>query len=99
VLARPPGPLRLGRVTSVAALRTGLATARTEGYERIVRHVGRIAFGFRNSDNQRPRVLHSRLRLTTVSGRQALLGVFLGTMVSLDCPGLHVQSPWLVFMP
>ena len=30
--------------------------ARTEGYNRIVKHVGRIAFGFRNPDNQRRRV-------------------------------------------
>ena len=40
----------------IAALQTGLSNARTEGYNRIVKHVGRIAFGFRNPDNQRRRV-------------------------------------------
>ena len=40
----------------IAALQTGLTNARTEGYNRIVKHIGRIAFGFRNPDNQRHRV-------------------------------------------
>ena len=40
----------------IAALQTGLTNARTEGYNRLVKHVGRIAFGFRNPDNQRRRV-------------------------------------------
>lgn len=40
----------------IAAIQTGLTNARTEGYNRIVKHVGRIAFGFRNPDNQRRRV-------------------------------------------
>ena len=40
----------------ITALQTGLTNARTEGYNRIVKHVGRIAFGFRNPDNQRRRV-------------------------------------------
>ena len=40
----------------IAAVQTGLTNARTEGYNRIVKHVGRIAFGFRNPDNQRRRV-------------------------------------------
>ena len=40
----------------IAALQTGLTNARTEGYNRIVKHVGRIAFGFRNPNNQRRRV-------------------------------------------
>jgi transposase len=40
----------------IAALQTGLTNARTEGYNRIVKHVGRIAFGFRNPGNQRRRV-------------------------------------------
>jgi transposase len=38
------------------AITTGLSNARSEGYNRIVKHVGRIAFGFRNPDNQRRRV-------------------------------------------
>jgi transposase len=40
----------------IAALQTGLTNARTEGYNRIIKHVGRIAFGFRNPGNQRRRV-------------------------------------------
>lgn len=40
----------------ILAITTGLSNARSEGYNRIVKHVGRIAFGFRNLDNQRRRV-------------------------------------------
>lgn len=40
----------------VLAVETGLSNARSEGYNRIVKHVGRIAFGFRNPENQRRRV-------------------------------------------
>jgi len=41
---------------TILAITTGLSNARSEGYNRIVKHVGRIAFGFRNPDNQRRRV-------------------------------------------
>ena len=40
----------------ILAIITGLSNARSEGYNRIVKHVGRIAFGFRNPNNQRRRV-------------------------------------------
>ena len=40
----------------ILALQTGLSNARSEGYNRIVKHVGRIAFGFRTPENQRRRV-------------------------------------------
>jgi transposase len=40
----------------IAALQTGLTNAKTEGYNRIVKHIGRIAFGFPNPHNQRRRV-------------------------------------------
>jgi transposase len=40
----------------ILAIQTGLSNARSEGYNRIVKHVGRIAFGFRTPDNQRRRV-------------------------------------------
>lgn len=40
----------------ILAIRTGLSNARSEGYNRIVKHVGRIAFGFRTPENQRRRV-------------------------------------------
>jgi transposase len=39
----------------IAAIDTGLSNARSEGYNRIVKHIGRIAFGFRNTNNQRRR--------------------------------------------
>lgn len=57
-----PEVIRLARTIEtwqapiIAALQTGLSNARTEGYNRIVKHVGRIAFGFRNPQNQRRRV-------------------------------------------
>lgn len=57
----------------IAALQTGLTNARSEGYNRIVKHVGRIAFGFRNPDNQRRRVRWActrRSRRVTPSRRQ-----------------------------
>lgn len=40
----------------ILAITTGLSNARSEGYNRIVKHIGRIAFGFRNPANQRRRV-------------------------------------------
>nr|WP_168141787.1 ISL3 family transposase [Mycolicibacterium frederiksbergense] len=40
----------------ILAITTGLSNARSEGFNRIVKHVGRIAFGFRTPDNQRRRV-------------------------------------------
>jgi transposase len=40
----------------ILAITTGLSNARCEGYNRIVKHVGRIAFGFRTPANQRRRV-------------------------------------------
>jgi transposase len=36
----------------ILAIITGLSNARSEAYNRIVKHVGRIAFGFRNPDNR-----------------------------------------------
>ncbi|WP_233209579.1 ISL3 family transposase, partial [Mycobacterium sp. ENV421] len=40
----------------ILAIQTGLSNARSEGYNRIVKHIGRIAFGFRTPENQRRRV-------------------------------------------
>ena len=40
----------------ILSIETGLSNARSEGYNRIVKHVGRIAFGFRTPENQRRRV-------------------------------------------
>ncbi len=48
----------------IAAIDTGLSNARSEGYNRIVKHIGRIAFGFRNSDNQRRRIRWACTRRT-----------------------------------
>jgi transposase len=40
----------------IEGLITGISNGRTEGYNRIVKHVGRIAFGFRNTENQKRRI-------------------------------------------
>jgi len=39
-----------------AGILTGYSNARSEGYNRLAKHVGRNAFGFRNVDNQRQRI-------------------------------------------
>ena len=39
-----------------AGLRTGYSNARSEGYNRLAKHQGRNAFGFRNTENQRRRI-------------------------------------------
>lgn len=40
----------------LAAITTGYSNARSEGYNRLAKHVGRDAFGFRNPLNQRRRI-------------------------------------------
>lgn len=40
----------------IEGLKTGISNGRTEGYNRIVKHVGRIAFGFRNTENHKRRI-------------------------------------------
>ena len=35
----------------IEGLITGISNGRTEGYNRIVKHVGRIGFGLRNTEN------------------------------------------------
>ena len=40
----------------IQGILTGISNGRTEGYNRIVKHVGRIAFGFRNTTNQKRRI-------------------------------------------
>lgn len=39
-----------------ASITTGYSNARSEGYNRLAKHQGRNAFGFRNIDNQRRRI-------------------------------------------
>ena len=45
-----------------AGLRTGHSNARSEGYNRLAKHQGRNAFGFRNPVNQRRRIRWARTR-------------------------------------
>ncbi len=45
-----------------AAITTGYSNARSEGYNRLAKHVGRNAFGFRNPTNQRRRIRWSCTR-------------------------------------
>jgi transposase len=56
----------------IAGLVTGISNGRTEGYNRIVKHVGRIAFGFRNQDNHKLRI---RYTCTRASRREPTGGV------------------------
>lgn len=53
------------------AIETGLSNARSEGYNRIVQHVGRIAFGFRTPENQRRRVRWACTRQSRRASSQA----------------------------
>jgi transposase len=40
----------------IEGLITAISNGRTEGYNRIVKHVGRIAFGFRSTENHKRRI-------------------------------------------
>ena len=51
----------------IAGLHTGISNGRTEGYNRIVKHIGRIAFGFRNQDNQKRRIRYACTRKSRAS--------------------------------
>ena len=51
----------------IEGLMTGISNGRTEGYNRIVKHVGRIAFGFRNTGNQKRRIRFA-VNIQPVSG-------------------------------
>lgn len=48
---------------------TGLSSARSEGDNRIVKHVGRVARGFRNPNNQRRRVRVPQPTITTLAAQ------------------------------
>ena len=45
-----------------AAITSGYSNARSEGYNRLAKHVDRNAFGFRNVENQRRRIRWSCTR-------------------------------------
>jgi transposase len=55
----------------IAGLHTGISNGRTEGYNRIVKHIGRIAFGFRNQDNQKRRIRYACTRKSRTSTSSA----------------------------
>src|ERR1700712_1736082 len=44
------------RSSIIEGIFTGISNGRSEGYNRIVKHIGRIAFGFRNPTNQKRRI-------------------------------------------
>jgi transposase len=46
----------------IAGIETGISNGRTEGYNRIVKHVGRLAFGFRNLANHKRRIRYACTR-------------------------------------
>ncbi len=45
-----------------AAIQTGYSNSRSEGYNRLAKHQGRNAFGFRNPVNQRRRIRYACTR-------------------------------------
>jgi transposase len=51
----------------IAGLLTGISNGRTEGYNRIVKHIGRIAFGLRNQDNHKRRIRYACTRKSRAS--------------------------------
>jgi len=60
----------------IEGLVTGISNGRTEGYNTIVKHIGRIAFGFRNTANQKRRIRFACTRASRrapTSTPQALL--------------------------
>ena len=60
----------------IEGLITGISNGRTKGYNRIVRHVGRIAFGFRSTENHKtPDTIRLNPRITPGANQspQALL--------------------------
>jgi len=56
------------RSAIIEGIFTGISNGRSEGYNRIVKHIGRIAFGFRNPANQKRRI---RFACTRASRRAA----------------------------
>jgi len=44
------------RSSIIEGIFTGISNGRSEGYNRIVKHIGRIAFGFRNPINHKRRI-------------------------------------------
>ncbi len=62
-LTQPP---TTGGPGIIEGIFTGISNGRSEGYNRIVKHIGRIAFGSRNPTNQKRRI---RFACTGASGR------------------------------
>ena len=58
--------VRAWQPSIIEGLRIGITNGRTEGYNRGVKHVGRIAFGFRNQENHKRRI---RFACTSASRR------------------------------
>jgi transposase len=56
----------------IEGLLTGISNGRTEGYNRIVKHVGRIAFGFRNQENHKRRIRFAGTRQSRLAPTRAL---------------------------
>ena len=56
----------------IEGLQTGISNGRTEGYNRIVKHIGRIAFGFRNQENQKRRIRFACTRQSRRAPTRAL---------------------------
>ena len=50
------------RSSIIEGIFTGISNGRSEGYNRIVKHTGRIAFGFRNPTNHKRRIRFASTR-------------------------------------
>ena len=57
------------RSSIIEGIFTGISNGRAEGYNRIVKHIGRTAFGFRNQTNHKRRI---RFACTRASRRAAI---------------------------
>jgi len=66
-------------------IHTGISSGRTEGYNRIVKHVGPIAFGFRNTANQPDTLrLHPSITPGANQNPEALLTPKTPTVVAIQ---------------
>ncbi len=63
-------------------LRTGLTNARTEGYNRLVKQVKRVACGFRNTENSPP----DTIPLPAPSGPASSISTASGARLTLKSP-------------
>ena len=72
----------------LAFLHTDLTNARTEGFNRLVKQVKRVACGFRNTENSR-----RRIRLHCTRAQRASIGFTTRAIARLTSKSLY-ERPW-----